>query len=141
MEEQDEVVTLAERIRAALPEGHTSEKRMFGGVTFLVKGNMLCCAFRHGLMLRVGTDAESVALTQPFVRRLSETRKMPGFVFIESKGILEKTALSHWLGVARAYVDRLPAKASKKPPPKTSGKTARKTSGENVIKSTRRPTR
>jgi hypothetical protein len=141
MEEQDEVFTLAERIRAVLPDGHASEKRMFGGVTFLVKGNMLCCAFRHGLMLRVGTDAESAALTQPFVRRLSETRKMPGFVFIESKGIVEKTALSHWIGAARAYVDRLPATASKKPPAKTSGKTARKTSGENAIKSTRRPTR
>ena len=81
MEEQDEVFALAERIRAVLPDGHAAQKRMFGGVTFLVKGNMLCCAFRHGLMLRVGTDAESAALTQPFVRRLSETRKMPGFVF------------------------------------------------------------
>jgi TfoX/Sxy family transcriptional regulator of competence genes len=114
MKQQQDPSALAERIRAVLPNGHSSEKRMFGGITFLVKGNMLCCAFKHGLMLRVGKDAEAAALSQPFVRRLSETRKMPGFVFVEPDGIAEKAALSHWLGLARAYVDGLPAKTGKK---------------------------
>jgi TfoX/Sxy family transcriptional regulator of competence genes len=109
-QQQQDALALAERIRAVLPDGHASEKRMFGGVTFLVKGNMLCCAFAKGLMLRVGTDAEAAALSKPFVRRLSETRKMPGFIFIEPDGIAEKAALAHWVGKARAYVDHLPAK-------------------------------
>ena len=87
---------------------------MFGGITFLVKGNMLCCAFKHGLMLRIGKDAEAGALSQPFVRRLSDTRKMPGFVFIELDGIVDSAALSRWVGMARSYVDRLPSKSPKR---------------------------
>jgi hypothetical protein len=101
---------LANRIRAVLPDGHASERRMFGGITFLVKGNMLCCVFKHGLMLRVGKDAEAAALSQPFVRRLSDTRKMPGFVFVELEGIADTEELSYWISIARAYVDRLPPK-------------------------------
>jgi TfoX-like protein len=114
VKQQQDVSTLAERIRAVLPDGHTSEKRMFGGITFLVNGNMLCCAFERGLMLRVGKEAEAAALSRPFVRRLSDTRKMPGFVFVEPGGIAEMAALSDWVGMARAYVDRLPPKARKK---------------------------
>jgi hypothetical protein len=113
---QQAALALAERIRAVLPDGHAAEKRMFGGVTFLVDGNMLCCAFGHGLMLRVGTDAEAGALSQPHVRRLSETRKMPGFVFVEPAGMADRSTLSHWIGMGRAYVEALPPKARKKKP-------------------------
>ncbi|MBR0701969.1 TfoX/Sxy family protein [Bradyrhizobium diazoefficiens] len=112
-QQQDESLVLAERIRAVLPEGHASEKRMFGGITFLVNGNMLCCAFKRGLMLRVGTDAEAGALSQPFVRPLSKTRKMSGFVFVEPGGMSRRTALSRWIDMARAHVDPMPAKAAK----------------------------
>lgn len=104
---------LAERIRAVLPDGHASEKRMFGGITFLVNDNMLCCAFKQGLMVRVGKDAEAMALSQPFIRPLSTGRRMPGFVFVEPDGIAETAALSYWVGMARAYVDRLPPKTRK----------------------------
>jgi len=107
---------LAERIRAVLPDAHASEKRMFGGITFLVNGNMLVCAFEKGLMVRVGKDAEAAALSRPFVRRLSDTRKMPGFVFVEPGGIAEAAALSHWVGMARAFVDRLPPQTGKTKP-------------------------
>jgi hypothetical protein len=113
---QQAALALAERIRAVLPDGHAAEKRMFGGVTFLVDGNMLCCAFGHGLMLHVGTDAEAGALSQPHVRRLSETRKMPGFVFVEPAGMADRSTLSHWIGMGRAYVEALPPKARKKKP-------------------------
>jgi TfoX/Sxy family transcriptional regulator of competence genes len=115
-ERQQAVLVLAERIRTVLPNRHASEKRMFGGITFLVNGNMLCCVFDHGLMLRVGTDAEADALSEPYVRRLSETRKMPGFVFVEPPGMADRRALSHWIDLARAYVDPLPPKARKKKP-------------------------
>jgi len=118
-EQQQAVLLLTERIRGLLPNGHASEKRMFGGITFLVNGNMLCCVFKHGLMLRVGTDAETDALSQPHVRRPSETRKMPGFVFVEPPGMADRRALSHWIGMARAYVDPLPPKRRKtKPAPR-----------------------
>jgi hypothetical protein len=105
---------LAERIRAVLPQGHAAEKRMFGGVTFLVNGNMLCCAFKQGLMVRIGKSAEAAALSRPFVRRPSaDQRRMPGFVFVEPDGLADAAALTYWLGLARAFTDRLPPKAAK----------------------------
>jgi TfoX/Sxy family transcriptional regulator of competence genes len=103
---------LAERIRSVLPSKYASEKRMFGGITFLVDGNMLCCAFEEGLMLRVGKQAEGIALTKPFVRPLSKTRKVGGFVFVEKAGLARAAALSRWLRLARNYVDTLPPKIS-----------------------------
>jgi TfoX/Sxy family transcriptional regulator of competence genes len=104
-------LALVERVRATLSGGEVSEKRMFGGVTFLVNGNMLCCVFEHGLMVRVGKDAEASALSKPFVRPLSKTRKMSGFVFVEPDGLPGEAELSHWLRMAHAYVDMLPSKA------------------------------
>lgn len=86
---------------------------MFGGVTFLMNGNMLCCVFEEGLMVRVGKDAEAQALSKPFAGPLSKTRKMSGFVFVELDGLAGKAALSRWLRMARAYVDQLPPKAPK----------------------------
>jgi hypothetical protein len=114
MKRPQDILMLANGIRAVLPDGHASERRMFGGITFLVKGNMLCCVFKQGLMLRVGKDAEAAALSQPFVRRLSDTRKMPGFVFVEPEGIADAAELSYWISIARAYVDRLPPKTPKR---------------------------
>jgi hypothetical protein len=117
VKDQQDVLMLAERIRVALPSGHVSERRMFGGVTFLVNGNMLCCASKQGLMVRVGKDAEAAALSQPFARPcLGTGRPMAGFIMVEPAGIKESTALSRWLEMARAYVSRLPPKvASTKP--------------------------
>lgn len=87
---------------------------MFGGTTFMVDGNMLCCAFDTGLMLRVGKEGEEAALSKPFVRPLSKTRKMGGFVFVEPGGMARQQALSRWLDVARAYVNALPPKRPKR---------------------------
>ena len=107
---------LAQRIRNILSDRNVSEKRMFGGITFLVNGNMLCSVFEEWLMLRVGKQAEAEALSKPFARPLSKTRKMSGFVFIELGGLAGKAALARWLRMARAYVDELPPKASKGKP-------------------------
>ncbi len=116
MESQD-VLILVERIRAQLPAGHVTEKRMFGGITFLMNGNMLCCASKQGLMVRVGKDADAAALSQPFARPcLGTGRRMAGFIMVEPAGIAELAALSRWLEMARAFVSRLPPKfASTKP--------------------------
>lgn len=111
--DQKDMLKLAERLRAVVHGQHVSEKRMFGGVTFMVNGNMLCCAFKHGLMLRVGKDAEAAALSRPFVRPLSKTRKMAGFVFVEADGITRAASLAKWVRTARAFVDSLPPKAVK----------------------------
>jgi TfoX/Sxy family transcriptional regulator of competence genes len=104
---------VSDRVRALLPEGHASEKRMFGGIAFLVNGNMLCCAFNHGLMIRIGKEAEAAALAEPFVRRPGNNRRMGGFVFVEPDGLAEPAALLRWIAMARAVVDPLPPKAAK----------------------------
>lgn len=49
---------LALRVENLLPSGFAASKPMFGGITFLHCGNMLCCASRKGLMARVGAEAE-----------------------------------------------------------------------------------
>jgi hypothetical protein len=111
MKNHEGILILAERIRAALPANYASEKRMFGGITFLVNGNMLCCASKQGLMVRVGKEAEAAALSRPFARPcLGTGRRMAGFIMIEPAGIAEPTALSQWLDMARDYAGRLPPK-------------------------------
>ncbi|HEY2227594.1 MAG TPA: TfoX/Sxy family protein [Xanthobacteraceae bacterium] len=113
MKERQDVMLLVERIRAQLPARHVTEKHMFGGITFLMNGNMLCGASKQGLMVRVGRDAEAMALSQPFARPcLGTGRRMAGFIMIEPAGITESTALSRWLEMARAHVSRLPPKAA-----------------------------
>lgn len=111
MKDRQDVLILAERIRAELPAEHITEQRMFGGITFLLNGNMLCCASKQGLMARVGKDAEAEALSRPHAQPCRGAgRRMAGFIMIEPTGIAEPKALSHWLDLARAYVARLPSK-------------------------------
>jgi TfoX N-terminal domain len=54
---------LVDRLRAALPAKGLSEQRMFGGTGFMLDGNMVAGTFRQGLLVRVGKDRHSGALT------------------------------------------------------------------------------
>lgn len=86
-------------------------KRMFGGITFLLQGNMLCCASAKGLMVRVGADAECEALTSPYATPcMGAGRRMAGFIMIEPSGVLDDHQLEHWIETAWQYVSTLPAK-------------------------------
>ena len=115
MKERQDVFILAERIRSVLSRRHITEKRMFGGITFLLNGNMLCCASKQGLMVRVGKEAETAALSRPYARPcLGAGRPMAGFIMVEPAGIAESNVLSQWLEMARAYVGRLPPKSGAK---------------------------
>src|SRR5260370_41509991 len=110
---------LALRVEHNLPPGFTTSKPMFGGITFLHDGNMLCCASRKGLMVRVGADAERQALSSPFASRcLGAGRPMAGFIIIEPRGLRADEDIARWLGMARTYVETLPAKAAKHAKPK-----------------------
>jgi TfoX N-terminal domain len=68
IESVSSVEILAERVRAVLDRPITV-KRMFGGLTFMLEGNMLCCVSTKGLMVRVGAAVESEALKRPLVAR------------------------------------------------------------------------
>ena len=93
---------------------------MFGGITFLVNGNMLCSASRHGLMVRVGREAEPEALARPFARPcLGAGRRMAGFIMVEPRGIATDARLAEWVAMACGYVEALPRKKAPSVPRKT----------------------
>ncbi len=102
---------LVARIESALSPTIATQQRMFGGVTFFVKVNMLCCVSRKGLMVRVGAAAEAKALASPHARLCRETgRPMPGFILVGKDGFAKDSDIASWLSMARAYVDALPPK-------------------------------
>jgi len=104
---------LAERVRASLDQPMIA-KRMFGGLTFMLEGNMLCCVSAKGLMVRVGAAAEAEALRRPFVAQcLRAGRPMAGFLLVEAQGVANDADLRAWLDLALAYVGNLPPKTPK----------------------------
>lgn len=95
--------------------GDISEVRMFGGTTFLLRGNMLCCASAKGLMVRVGVNAEAGALKSPYARPcLGTGRRMAGFLMIDPGGTGTDKHLREWIALARRYVETLPPKVKGK---------------------------
>jgi len=102
---------LAERIRGHLKgRRNVSEKRMFGGVCFLLRGNMLCGTSKGRLMVRVGEAQDATALARPGARPMNFTgRVMKGFVWVDSKGYAG-AALGRWIALAEKYVGKLPPK-------------------------------
>lgn len=105
---------LAERVRAMAGDWPVTEMPMFGGITFMLNGNMLCCAGRNGLMARVGVESEPQALTKAHVQRCPGTgRAMPGFLLVDHAGLENESDLRAWLELAHAYVATLPVKKKK----------------------------
>jgi TfoX/Sxy family transcriptional regulator of competence genes len=103
---------LETRIRSALSDAPGfSARRMFGGVCFLLHGNMVAGVWKEFLILRLGEDAAAFALELPHVRPFDITgRAMKGWVMIEPAGCRSAARLAKWLGQARSFVDRLPPK-------------------------------
>jgi TfoX/Sxy family transcriptional regulator of competence genes len=107
---------LAERVRHRLSDQPITTKRMFGGLTFMLSGNMLCCVSKKGLMVRVGAAAEATALAEPHAAPcLGAGRPMTGFIMVEPPGVASGGDLESWLGLALAYVEQLPPKKAKPP--------------------------
>jgi TfoX/Sxy family transcriptional regulator of competence genes len=102
---------LAERVRVAL-EGRrgVSEKKMFGGLCFLVRGNMACGIVGDELMVRVGPDAYEDALARKHAREMDFTgRALKGMVYVAKPG-LRSTALRGWVDRGFDFAHSLPAK-------------------------------
>lgn len=102
---------LAERLRGMLTgRVGVSEKRMFGGLCFLLQGNMLCGVHRETLMFRVGKEQHAEALARAGARPMDITGKpMAGFVFVDPSAC-EKSALGRWVALAEKFVGTLPPK-------------------------------
>ena len=90
---------LAERIRSVLEDaGDVTEKRMFGGVAFLLRGKMFVGIVKDDLMVRVGPDDYEAALTRPFARPMDFTgTAMAGYVFVAPEGMDEDDVLEDWV--------------------------------------------
>lgn len=88
-----------------------SEKRMFGGLCFLLNGNMLCGVHKDGGMFRVGKANEAAALAVPGVDPLSFTgRKMGGLVEVDEDTLADDTTRAALLKLALDFVAPLPKK-------------------------------
>jgi TfoX/Sxy family transcriptional regulator of competence genes len=102
----------AERVRAAL-SGQRSlvEKKMMGGICFMLDGNMCCGVSGAALMVRVGREAYQEMLAQPHVRPMEFAGRRPtGFVFVEPEGHRSDAALATWVQRGVDFALTLPAK-------------------------------
>lgn len=103
---------LAGRVRDAVG-GHRSieEKKMFGGVCFLLNGNMLVGVWKDWLIVRLGPAAGAEALREPYVKEFDVTGKpMRGWVMVEPEGLERDDQLQGWIDRAMQFVKTLPAK-------------------------------
>src|SRR5436189_2499302 len=104
--------SLAARIRRRLARRkNVEEKKMFGGVGFLLNGNMLVGVWKDSLIVRLGPDEGDEALKEPHVKAFDITgRPMKGWVLVEPDGIENDEQLSAWIQRAVKFVGTLRAK-------------------------------
>lgn len=102
---------LAERIRQILAGEPTTERKMFGGIAFMVCGNMLVGVTRDDLMVRVGAAAHEDSLARPHARPMDFTgRPMKGMVYVGPEGYASDANLRAWVERGLSFARTLPAK-------------------------------
>jgi hypothetical protein len=104
--------SLAKQVRQLLAEcPGLSEKKMFGGLGFLLSGNICCGAWKEFLILRLGEDAARQVLTEPQARPFDITgRPMRGWAMIEPAGWQDEARLRRWIDWAVEFTLTLPGK-------------------------------
>ena len=104
--------SLATRIRDALARKKgVEEKKMFGGVGFLLNGNMLVRVCKDSLIVRLGPNQAEEALLEPHVKEFDISgRSMKGWVLVEPEGVEDDDQLKGWIQRALKFVGPLPAK-------------------------------
>jgi TfoX/Sxy family transcriptional regulator of competence genes len=103
---------LAERLRNAVEDQpHISERKMFGGLCFLLRGNMCLGVVREELMVRVGPLAYEESLLQPHAREMDFTgRPLKGMVYVSAEGLESDDDLLEWVRRGTDFARALPAK-------------------------------
>ena len=103
---------LADRLRKVLiGEPGITAKKMFGGLAFMVNGNMACGIVGDDLMLRLGTARHDEALSRPFARPMDFAgRPMVGMIYVAPPGYESDKDLAGWVALALDFVRSLPAK-------------------------------
>jgi TfoX/Sxy family transcriptional regulator of competence genes len=103
------------RIRKILAKvDGVSEKKMFGGLCFLVNGNMALGLVKDDLMVRVGPDSYEKLLAQTYVRKMDFTGKpLKGFLYVAAKGTDSGKDLKKWVSKGIEFAMSLPSKDKK----------------------------
>jgi hypothetical protein len=103
---------LGERVRAVFGGApDVTERRMFGGLAFMVAGNMACGVLGDDLMVRVARDDYETTLALPHARQMDLTgRPMRGFVVVDGAGVAEDEDLGAWVERGVGFVRSLPPK-------------------------------
>ena len=103
---------LAGRIRDTLVrKKNIEEKKMFGGIGYILNGNMLVGVWKNSLIARLGPDAYDDALLEPHVKEFDITGKaMKGWVQVEPEGLEGDDQLKEWIQRAVKFVGKLAAK-------------------------------
>ncbi len=105
---------LAERIRSTLKTyPGVVEKKMFGGVGFILRGNMACGVQGNDLLVRVGVENNDKALSRSFVRpfMVMPGKPMAGWILVTPEGITTDQDLQYWVELGYQYASTLPGKA------------------------------
>jgi TfoX/Sxy family transcriptional regulator of competence genes len=103
---------LTERIRERLVGNKgLTEKKMFGGIAFLLNGNMCCGVHQRELIVRLDPAQTAAALAEPHTRIFDLSgRPMKGWILVESAGLADEPALARWLRFSTNYAASLPKK-------------------------------
>lgn len=101
---------LAKRVRGVLDaRDDVAERRMFGGLTFMVRRHMCCGVIGDDLVVRLGAEAAAAALDQPHTRPMDFTgRPMKAYVYVAASGVSTKASLRGWIDLALAFTTELP---------------------------------
>ena len=103
---------LAERVRVAFgPRADLVEKKMFGGLCFMIRGHMTVGVEKNRLMVRTGPDNYEAALAHPDAKPMDFTgRPLRGFVYVEVARLETRAKLDHWIEQAMVFNRSVPAK-------------------------------
>jgi TfoX/Sxy family transcriptional regulator of competence genes len=103
---------LADRVREQLTdEIGVVEKRMFGGLAYLLHGNLACGVYQDALLVRLRPEEAEAALSEPGTRPFDMTRRpMRGWVLVGPDGCAEDEDLRRWLDRGLALAGSLPPK-------------------------------
>jgi TfoX N-terminal domain len=107
----DEMLEVGLRDALSRRRGVT-DKRMFGGICFMLRGHMLCGIGKSGFMFRVGQEQQAEALARPGARPMEfGGRRMRGFVWVDPAACAARD-LEAWIVLAEKFVATLPARDS-----------------------------
>lgn len=104
---------LAERVRNVLhDQNNVVEKKMFGGLCFMVSGHMVVGILKNELMARVGPDQYDISLAKPYARKMDFTgRAMTGMIYVSQEGLQNDHDLKSWVDTCLSFTSSLTPKS------------------------------